>query len=164
MYTLSGSIELLFDWNSIECIYMIPCIIAISLSPKCSFHIRDPKSSKTVSTSTVLTLDSEGEYALQNLKNEAPHNEENILYSVMTSGTSSSPKIVKVPSSCFWPNVQDFCQLFKLSKKDTIFSASPPSFDPFYLDVFVACLSKSTLLLTYYYLYRTRTITDRRNY
>ena len=71
-----------------------------------------------------------------------------ILYCVLTSGTSETRKLVKVPPTCIWPNVQDFCQLFQLSEKDTIFCAAPPSFDPFYLDVYVAFLTKSTLLMT----------------
>ena len=89
----------------------------------------------------------DGKFDLKVFRNESP-SQENILYSVMTSGTSSSPKLVKVPSTCIWPNIQDFCQLFELSKEDTIFGAAPPSFDPFYLDVFVTFLSNATLLLT----------------
>ena len=98
-------------------------------------------------TSAVLSMTPDGKFDLKVFRNESP-SQENILYSVMTSGTSSSPKLVKVPSTCIWPNIQDFCQLFKLSKEDTIFGAAPPSFDPFYLDVFVTFLSNATLLLT----------------
>ena len=127
--TVEGTIELKFDWNTSDCIYIVPCIIAISLLPKCSFYIRDPKSSQTVLVSALLTLDPDKQFDLQILRNEAP-SQQNILYCVMTSGTSSSPKLVKVPSTCIWPNVQDFCRLFKLSKEDTVFSAAPPSFDP----------------------------------
>ena len=137
---LDGTIELLFDWNTSDCIYIVPCIIAISLTPNCSFYIRDLKSSQIELASAVLTLDRDKQFHLQTLKNEAPARE-NILYCVMTSGTSSRPKLVKVPSTCIWPNIQDFCQLFKLSE-EIIFSAAPPCFDPFYLDVFVTFLSK----------------------
>ena len=115
--------------------------------PKCSFYIRDPKSRQVVPTSAVLSMTPDGKFDLKVFRNELS-SQENILYSVMTSGTSSSPKLVKVPSTCIWPNIQDFCQLFKLSKEDTIYSAAPPSFDPFYLDVFVTFLSNATLLLT----------------
>ena len=71
------------------------------------------------------------------------------LYHVGTSGTSTgTKKIISVPIEAIWLNIKDFSACFKLSEKDVIFSAAPPTFDPFYLDLFVAFLAQATLFLT----------------
>ena len=148
--TQVGLIELKFNWNTCDCIYIVPSIIAISTLRNCSFFISDDKSSRReITSSAVLSNNADGKFELKSTDNQVENGEENsILYCVLTSGTSSTQKLVKVPPTCIWPNIQDFCQLFDLSEKDTIFSAAPPSFDPFYLDVYVAFLTKSTLLMT----------------
>lgn len=72
-----------------------------------------------------------------------------------------------VTSDCIVPNIVDFQATFNFSSKDSIFVreftldlsinvrhflffqvASPPTFDPFYVDIFAGFLSRSRLLLT----------------
>lgn len=155
MSSQDGIIQLKFDWNTFDCIYIVPCIIAISILRNCSFYISDDKSDGrkiSSSVSAVLSINRDGKFELKNQVESGrchlTEKQSRILYCVLTSGTSETRKLVKVPPTCIWPNVQDFCQLFQLSEKDTIFCAAPPSFDPFYLDVYVAFLTKSTLLMT----------------
>ena len=57
-----------------------------------------------------------------------------------TSGTTSPErKFVLVGARSFLCNLVDFAKEFDLDPvEDTIFAASPATFDPFYLDIFMA--------------------------
>ncbi|XP_076043329.1 aminoadipate-semialdehyde dehydrogenase [Oratosquilla oratoria] len=64
-------------------------------------------------------------------------NIENLAYVIPTSGTTGVPKIVYVPHSCIQPNIVDFSRIFRVQKEDVIFCASPLTFDPSVVDIFV---------------------------
>ena len=73
-----------------------------------------------------------------------------LLYVVQTSGTTSSSekgnqKLIFVTEQCILPNIIDFSSEFKLSHIN-ILAASPPTFDPFYVDVLLAIHTKSTIV------------------
>ena len=73
-----------------------------------------------------------------------------LLYVVQTSGTTSSfekgnQKLIFVTEQCILPNISDFSSKFNLSHNN-ILAASPPTFDPFYVDVLLALRTKSTIV------------------
>ena len=71
---------------------------------------------------------------------------EGVIYAIQTSGTTSSDrKTIMVTESSLRPNIEDFCKIF-FSKPQHIFMASPPTFDPFYLDLFCGVASGSALV------------------
>lgn len=129
-------VYLKFDLNSSHLLYAIPCIISATL--KCAFTFCDDIQANCVLSVTQSDIYFKRFHANPNCPNP-------ILYWVQTSGTSGLKKVIGVPSSCIWPNIQDFMTVFH---PKIIFSAAPPTFDPFYLDVFVSFLSKSPLILT----------------
>ena len=66
-----------------------------------------------------------------------------LVYVVQTSGTSGVRKTVFVSERSIWPNVDDFDRIFSLKKTDKIFAAAPPTFDPFYVDLFLFLCNSS---------------------
>lgn len=71
----------------------------------------------------------------------------NICYQISTSGSTGTSKTVQVPYSCIRPNIFGLQKIFQLTSKDIIFQVSPPTFDPFVVDLFLAFLSGASLLL-----------------
>jgi acyl-CoA synthetase len=69
-----------------------------------------------------------------------------LTYVVQTSGTSGVRKTVFVSERSIWPNVDDFIRIFELKECEKVFAASPPTFDPFYLDIFLSLAKLSTLI------------------
>ena len=69
-----------------------------------------------------------------------------LTYAVQTSGTSGVRKTVFVSERSIWPNVDDFIRILDLKESDKVFAASPPTFDPFYLDIFLSLAKLSTLI------------------
>ncbi|XP_048392515.2 beta-alanine-activating enzyme isoform X1 [Stegostoma tigrinum] len=70
-----------------------------------------------------------------------------LAYILQTSGTTGTPKIVRVPHQCIVPNIQHLRTIFKVSSDDVIFMASPLTFDPSVVEMFVALCSGATLLI-----------------
>ncbi|XP_045140070.1 beta-alanine-activating enzyme isoform X4 [Echinops telfairi] len=70
-----------------------------------------------------------------------------LAYVLHTSGTTGLPKIVRVPHACIIPNVQHFRVLFKITQEDVLFLASPLTFDPSVVEIFVALSSGASLLI-----------------
>ncbi|XP_043546375.1 beta-alanine-activating enzyme isoform X1 [Chiloscyllium plagiosum] len=70
-----------------------------------------------------------------------------LAYILQTSGTTGTPKIVRVPHQCIVPNIQHLRTIFKVSSDDIIFMASPLTFDPSVVEMFVALSSGATLLI-----------------
>ncbi|XP_049535011.1 beta-alanine-activating enzyme isoform X2 [Anopheles darlingi] len=68
-------------------------------------------------------------------------------FCVHTSGSTGPPKTIFVPPECILPNVSALTERFQLSERDLIFASSPPTFDPFVLDVLLALRNGATLLL-----------------
>ncbi|XP_054422744.1 beta-alanine-activating enzyme [Pteronotus mesoamericanus] len=70
-----------------------------------------------------------------------------LAYALHTSGTTGIPKIVRVPHACIVPNIQHFRVLFEITQEDTLFLASPLTFDPSVVEIFVALSSGASLLI-----------------
>ncbi|XP_066960096.1 beta-alanine-activating enzyme isoform X2 [Macrobrachium rosenbergii] len=72
-----------------------------------------------------------------------------LAYIMLTSGSTGTPKVVHVPHKCIIPNVMDFSDLFQVTSEDSIFCASPPTFDPSMIDLFVGFQAGATLVMTH---------------
>ncbi|XP_041526980.1 beta-alanine-activating enzyme isoform X2 [Microtus oregoni] len=70
-----------------------------------------------------------------------------LAYVLHTSGTTGTPKIVRVPHACILPNVQHFQVLFDITQEDVLFLASPLTFDPSVVEIFVSLSSGACLLI-----------------
>eukprot|EP00071_Canis_lupus_P009781 XP_005628280.1 acyl-CoA synthetase family member 4 isoform X2 [Canis lupus familiaris] len=70
-----------------------------------------------------------------------------LAYVLHTSGTTGIPKIVRVPHACIVPNIQHFRVLFEITQEDVLFLASPLTFDPSVVEIFVALSSGACLLI-----------------
>ncbi|CAH6887826.1 Aasdh [Phodopus roborovskii] len=70
-----------------------------------------------------------------------------LAYVLHTSGTTGTPKIVRVPHACILPNVQHFRLLFDITQEDVLFLASPLTFDPSVVEIFVSLSSGACLLI-----------------
>uniref|UniRef100_A0A7N8Y5N9 Aminoadipate-semialdehyde dehydrogenase n=1 Tax=Mastacembelus armatus TaxID=205130 RepID=A0A7N8Y5N9_9TELE len=72
---------------------------------------------------------------------------EDLAYVLHTSGTTGHPKIVRVPHKCILPNILHLRSLFQMSADDVVFLASPLTFDPSVVDIFLALSSGAQLLI-----------------
>nr|XP_017513911.1 beta-alanine-activating enzyme isoform X1 [Manis javanica] len=70
-----------------------------------------------------------------------------LAYVLHTSGTTGTPKIVRVPHACIVPNIQHFRVLFEITQEDVLFLASPLTFDPSVVEIFVTLSSGASLLI-----------------
>uniref|UniRef100_A0A182W8H8 AMP-dependent synthetase/ligase domain-containing protein n=1 Tax=Anopheles minimus TaxID=112268 RepID=A0A182W8H8_9DIPT len=70
-----------------------------------------------------------------------------LAFCVKTSGSTGRPKTVLVPKTCIMPNVHSLSRRFELCEHDVIFVCSPPTFDPFVVDVLMGLNAGATLLL-----------------
>ncbi|KAI4892535.1 hypothetical protein NFI96_024695 [Prochilodus magdalenae] len=75
------------------------------------------------------------------------HQGEELAYVLHTSGTTGLPKIVKVPHKCIVPNIIHLRSLFKMTAEDVVFLASPLTFDPSVVEMFLALTSGACLLM-----------------
>ncbi|XP_052077194.1 beta-alanine-activating enzyme-like isoform X2 [Mytilus californianus] len=71
-----------------------------------------------------------------------------LAYCITTSGTTGTPKIVKVLHSCIVPNILYQRRTFRIREEDVVFLSSPLTFDPSIVDIFVTLSSGSCLLMT----------------
>nr|XP_056711429.1 beta-alanine-activating enzyme [Euleptes europaea] len=70
-----------------------------------------------------------------------------LAYVLHTSGTTGIPKIVRVPHRCIVPNILHLRDLFQITPDDVIFMASPLTFDPSVVELFVTLASGASLLI-----------------
>ncbi|KAG7263220.1 hypothetical protein CRUP_036226 [Coryphaenoides rupestris] len=70
-----------------------------------------------------------------------------LAYVLHTSGTTGVPKIVRVPHKCIVPNIQHLRSIFQMSADDLVFLASPLTFDPSVVEIFLALSSGARLLI-----------------
>lgn len=68
------------------------------------------------------------------------------LYSIRTSGSTGQSKEVRVPDQCISSNIHRLSEIFKLSANDVILNCSPPTFDPFVVDLFLSFITGAHLL------------------
>lgn len=70
-----------------------------------------------------------------------------LAYILHTSGTTGIPKIVRVPHKCIVPNIQHLKSIFEITQDDMLFLASPLTFDPSVVELFVALTSGASILV-----------------
>ncbi|XP_069645768.1 beta-alanine-activating enzyme isoform X1 [Haliaeetus albicilla] len=70
-----------------------------------------------------------------------------LAYALHTSGTTGIPKIVRVPHKCIVPNIQHLKSIFEITQDDVLFLASPLTFDPSVVELFVALTSGASILV-----------------
>ncbi|XP_062308407.1 beta-alanine-activating enzyme [Osmerus eperlanus] len=70
-----------------------------------------------------------------------------LAYVLHTSGTTGHPKIVRVPHKCIVPNILHLSSLFQMTADDVVFLASPLTFDPSVVEMFLALSSGARLLM-----------------
>ncbi|KAI9552408.1 hypothetical protein GHT06_022774 [Daphnia sinensis] len=70
----------------------------------------------------------------------------NVAYVIHTSGSTGTPKTVCVPHSCILPNILDLRENFNIQQNDVIFMASPYTFDPSIVDLFLALSTGAKLI------------------
>ncbi|NWX45686.1 ACSF4 enzyme, partial [Steatornis caripensis] len=70
-----------------------------------------------------------------------------LAYVLHTSGTTGTPKIVRVPHKCITPNIQHLKSIFEITQDDMLFLASPLTFDPSVVELFVALTSGASILI-----------------
>ncbi|NXN98276.1 ACSF4 enzyme, partial [Rhinopomastus cyanomelas] len=73
--------------------------------------------------------------------------EASLAYVLHTSGTTGVPKVVRVPHRCIVPNIQHLKSLFEVTQEDVLFLASPLTFDPSVVELFVALTSGASVLI-----------------
>uniref|UniRef100_A0A8C3V7C9 Beta-alanine-activating enzyme n=1 Tax=Catharus ustulatus TaxID=91951 RepID=A0A8C3V7C9_CATUS len=70
-----------------------------------------------------------------------------LAYVLHTSGTTGIPKIVRVPHKCIVPNIQHLKSIFEITQDDVLFLASPLTFDPSVVELFIALTSGASILV-----------------
>ncbi|XP_052896773.1 beta-alanine-activating enzyme [Anopheles moucheti] len=70
-----------------------------------------------------------------------------LAFCVITSGSTGRPKTVLVPKACIMPNVLSLSERFELCERDVIFVCSPPTFDPFVVDILMGLRAGATFLV-----------------
>ncbi|XP_055541674.1 beta-alanine-activating enzyme isoform X2 [Wyeomyia smithii] len=70
-----------------------------------------------------------------------------IAYCVLSSGSTGQSKLVQVPANCIKPNLDQLEKICTISQQDRIFIVSPPSFDPFIVDIFLALRNGASVIL-----------------
>ncbi|XP_037830248.1 beta-alanine-activating enzyme isoform X2 [Kryptolebias marmoratus] len=75
-----------------------------------------------------------------------PPGRRNWAYVLHTSGTTGPPRTVRVPHECILPNILHLRSLFQITADDVLFLASPLTFDPSVVDIFLALSSGAQLL------------------
>ncbi|ESO88498.1 hypothetical protein LOTGIDRAFT_125913, partial [Lottia gigantea] len=68
-------------------------------------------------------------------------------YCITTSGTTSAPKIVSVPHRCIVSNLLALREIFSVSPEDCLFLASPLTFDPSIIELFISIISGASILI-----------------
>ncbi|XP_069487719.1 beta-alanine-activating enzyme isoform X2 [Ambystoma mexicanum] len=80
------------------------------------------------------------------LQNSFKH-KHRLAYALHTSGTTGTPKIVRVPHECIVPNIHHLRSIFNITEHDVLFLASPLTFDPSVVEMFSALSSGACLLI-----------------
>uniref|UniRef100_G1NGM2 AMP-dependent synthetase/ligase domain-containing protein n=1 Tax=Meleagris gallopavo TaxID=9103 RepID=G1NGM2_MELGA len=70
-----------------------------------------------------------------------------LAYILHTSGTTGTPKVVRVPHTCIVPNIQHLKSIFEITQDDVLFLASPLTFDPSVVELFIALTSGASILI-----------------
>ncbi|KAJ6647363.1 Beta-alanine-activating enzyme [Pseudolycoriella hygida] len=69
------------------------------------------------------------------------------MFCCSTSGTTGKAKTVQVPFRCLMPNVESLSKHYAITQTDVIYISSPPTFDPFVVDLFLGLFNGATILM-----------------
>ncbi|XP_055300273.1 beta-alanine-activating enzyme [Sitodiplosis mosellana] len=72
----------------------------------------------------------------------------NIFFYATTSGSCGEVKPIGVTYKCFSPNIASIGKLYGITEHDVIFVSSPPTFDPFMVDICLALHHGASLIMT----------------
>ncbi|XP_061395518.1 beta-alanine-activating enzyme [Musca vetustissima] len=72
---------------------------------------------------------------------------DDICYTINTSGSTGTPKFVHVPFTCIYPNIKSLCSILEVTERDKILLGSPPTFDPFVVEFFMALETAASLII-----------------
>uniref|UniRef100_A0A1B6DJX3 Uncharacterized protein n=4 Tax=Clastoptera arizonana TaxID=38151 RepID=A0A1B6DJX3_9HEMI len=75
------------------------------------------------------------------------YTQRSFLYAVQTSGSTGLPKIVCVPEACILPNITQLRNEFAVTQDDVILSASPFTFDPSIIELFLTFTTGASLFM-----------------
>ncbi|KAI8117638.1 Acyl-CoA synthetase family member 4 like protein [Lucilia cuprina] len=87
-------------------------------------------------------------YYLDSCINDSYIENISLCYTIATSGSTGSPKMVHVPYECIEPNITSLSCLLNVQQNDVIFLGSPPTFDPFVVELFLALKTGGSVLIT----------------
>ncbi|XP_052852359.1 beta-alanine-activating enzyme isoform X1 [Drosophila gunungcola] len=74
----------------------------------------------------------------------------NMCYTISTTGSTGSPKLIHVPYECIAPNIVALSQKLNVSMADIIYLGTPCTFDPFVVEFFLALQNGATLLTSHH--------------
>ena len=151
-----------FDDDEVEIVNYVPVLLAAARA-KCPFYfIASPEPvEEVIKVDSRILISSRERYdgAEVNIRlsdtlfvtvfKDVPGNTDltDAAYLIRTSGTTGDSKLVTATFGSVKPNILDFCSIFKPLPGDQVFMASPPTFDPHIIDVFVALSNSSCLLI-----------------
>ena len=150
------------DENTPEILLYIPVILAIIRTGSAFYFIRDRdritaeasrcRSRLIISChhppSTHQLITSHGTVSVSILTaNTRHHLPPDTCYLITTSGTTGSSKLVYVTNSSVVPNVMDMKKQLSVSSEDLLFLASPLTFDPHIIEIFVSLSAGARLLV-----------------
>ena len=93
------------------------------------------------------SLISDGLRVLARAEGDHRDGEEGLAYVIHTSGSTGKPKAVRVIHRCIVPNITDLKEEFKLTSDDVILMASPFTFDPSIVDLFLGLSTGARLVM-----------------
>jgi len=68
-------------------------------------------------------------------------------YAIATSGSTGSPKVVRVPHLCILPNIIDLKRILDITKSDKIAQLTNFTFDPSIIETFLSLYCAATLFM-----------------
>lgn len=68
-------------------------------------------------------------------------------YAIATSGSTGSPKIVKIPHSCILPNITDLKRILDMTERDKVAQLTNFTFDPCIVEIFLSLSSAAVLFM-----------------
>ncbi|KAM8714958.1 hypothetical protein ACLKA7_002068 [Drosophila subpalustris] len=95
-------------------------------------------------------------FKIKNIAKEVPTIEAksplpaNMCYTITTTGTTGSPKLIHVPYECIAPNIVALSEKLNISMADIIYLGTPCTFDPSIVEFFLALQNGAAVLISHY--------------
>jgi len=80
-------------------------------------------------------------------ENIAGCKESHFAYAITTSGSTGSPKVIKVSHLCILPNIIDLKRILDITKSDKIAQLTNFTFDPSIIEIFLSLCCAATLFM-----------------